>query len=191
MKTNNDLIDVDFAPEIYTIDLNKQHFEKSYAIYILELLHNDIKYYFIENLIDSKGISVQYPFVRLANHFEEIKSSKKNDLFKYILNQILEPDKDPNRKITDKHKALVEKFLLEAKIRMLVYPLLKFNFKTLKSKTHKENVRQVKNFEQQIIRLFDMHSKKMINKEIPEMYVRYDDIRFPKIWHQIKKDFYL
>ena len=191
MKKNTDLIDVNLAPEKYEIDLEKKHFEKSYAIFILELTHKKNKYYYIEHLIDSKGISVKYSFARLAYLFEEKNSSTHNQIFKFILNQIIEIDRDPERKITDKHKTLVQNFLTESKIKFHVYPVLKFDYNTLKKKTHKENTKKVKNFEQQVIRLFDTHSKQLINDKISNNYVRYDDILFPKTWHLIKIDFYI
>ena len=97
----------------------------------------------------------------------------------------------PTQKITDRHKFLVEQYLHKASLKMTVYPLLQFNFLELKRKEHKDNTKKVKIFEQQIIRLFKMNSKSLINETETEAYVRYDDIPFPKTWHQIKDDFYL
>ena len=97
----------------------------------------------------------------------------------------------PTQKITDKHKFLVEQFLSKATLKMTIYPLLQFNFLELKRKDHKENSKKVKIFEQQILRLFKMNSMSLINETEEETYVRYDDIPFPKVWHQIKDDFYL
>ena len=191
MKNNKELINIDLPPKPYVIELQKHFFEKSYSIYILEINHKKNKIYYIENLINRRIISVKYPIIRLGQLFEENKSSKNNIIFKYILNKIIEPYKDPDRRITDKHKYLVNQFLSETDIKMAVYPVIKFDFNSLKNKQHKENVKQVLDFEQQVIRLFDMHSKKLINEGIPTMYVRYDDILFPKIWHKIKTDFYI
>lgn len=185
------IIDIDLPPEKYILTLEKKHFERNYGIYILELIHNKEKLYYIESLNDILGISNKLPLKKLSQHLEDSASARNNKLFKYILNNIIEIGKNPNRVITDKHKSQVEDYLVESQIKMHVYPLIKFNFDEATKKTHKENVQKVKNFEKQVLRMFIRADKKIINEEIENEYVRYDEINFPKIWEQIKIDFYV
>ncbi len=185
------IIDTNLAPEKYSIELSSAKFKKSYAIYIIELTHKDSKYYFIDNLLEMKGISTKFSFEKLAQLFEEIKSANNNEIFKFILNKILKQNVLPTQKIADKHKFLVEQFLNKSNLKMTVYPLLQFNFLEIKKKEHKVNSKKTKIFEQQVIRLFKMNSMALINETEVETYVRYDDIPFLKVWHQIKDDFNL
>jgi len=187
------IISTNLAPEKYSIELGPEKLKKSYAVYIIEITHKDSKYYFIDNLLELKGISTKFSFEKLAHLFKGVKSSKNNDIFKFILNKILLQNVIPSQRITDKHKFLVEQFLNKSNLKMTVYPVLQFNYLEVKTKEHRENTKKVKNFEQQIIRLFKMNSMPLMNEteSESETYVRYDDIPFPKVWHQIKNDFYL
>jgi signal recognition particle GTPase len=185
------IIDLNLAPEKYIISLEKKHFERSYGIYILEMIHGNEKLYYIECLNDSLSLSNKLPIKKLSQHLEDSVSARNNKLFKFILNNIIEIGKNPNRIITDKHKSQIEDYLIESQIKMHVYPLIRFNFEEATKKTHKENSQKVKNFEKQVIRMFIRADKKLINDEIKDEYVRYDEISFPKIWEQIKIDFYV
>lgn len=185
------IININLPPEKYIITLEKKHFERNYGIYILELEHKSEKIYYIECLNDILNISNKLPIKKLSQHIEDNASARNNKLFKYILNNILEPGKNPDRPVTDKHRDMFEKYMTESKLKMHVYPLIRFNFDEANKKTHKEDSQKVKTFEQQIIRMFSRANKKIINDDIDEGYVRYDEIGFPKIWEQIKIDFYI
>lgn len=185
------IIDINLPPEKYVISLNNKHFERNYSIYILEIIHNNLKYYYIEKLNDNLNISNKIPFIKLYQQFEDISSSRNNKVYKYILNNIIEKGKNPDRKITEKLKAKVDEFLSTAEVNMHIYPLIKFDFSGTSKKQHKENSYKVNVFEKQVIRLFSRADKIVMNDTIEDDYVRYDEILFPKIWEQIKIDFYV
>jgi len=185
------IIDNNLPSEKYVISLNRQHFERTYGVYILELINKNDRYYFIECLNDSVNISNKLAIKKIHSLLEDTNSAKNNRLFKYILNEKIEFGKNPNRKITDKDKQLVENFLTESEVKIHVYPLIKFNFDEITKKDHKDNNFKVKTFEKQLIRLFARANKRLMNEEVDEDYVRYDEIAFPKTWEQIKIDFYV
>jgi len=185
------IIDNNLPSEKFVISLTKQHFERFYGIYILELIFNNKRIYFIESLNDSLNIANKLAIRKIASHLDDTASARNNRLYKYILNEFIEVGKNPDRKITDKHKQQIEDFLTETELKLHVYPLIKFNFDTISKKEHKDNSLKVKNFEKQVIRMFARADKKLMNENIEDEYVRYDEIAFPKIWEQIKIDFYI
>jgi len=175
----------------FTILLDSQQLKRYYALYIIELIHKNDYYYFVGNTSDQQNINSNLAFSRLADHLDDTNSSTRNQIYKFIVNNIVAPSKKEERKIDDKIRHKVEEFLVESKILMHVYPLIDFDFPILDNDMHKENVKNVRDFENLIIRIFMEASKKMMNKEKSVDYVRYNDIVFPKIWELIKNDFYV
>ncbi len=175
----------------FIISLDSQHLKRYYLLYIIELIHKSDRYYFIGNTSDQQNINSSLAFSRLAEHLDDTNSSTRNQIYKFIVNNIVAPSKKEERKIDDKIRHKVEEFLAESKLQMHVYPLIDFDFPTLDKDAHKENMKNVRDFENLIIRIFMEASKKLMNKEKSVDYVRYNDIAFPKVWEQIKTDFYV
>jgi len=191
MNPKEVLIDTNFPPLKYYINFEKKNFERSYGIYIVEINHNSEKIFLIDNLNDSLNITTKLPILKFYANMEDTVSARNNRVFKYILSQVTKIKIDDIKKITDKHKVMVEDYLYNSTLKMFVYPLIKFNFEELTKKIHKENNQNVRDFESQVIRLFHKANKKLINEIIDLEYVRYEDVLFPKVWEQIKNDFYV
>lgn len=190
-----DIIKSNLAPKPYTIEFSENQFARSYSVYIIELIYNEKQIYFIENLCEHQGIGNKFSFKRLARHFEDIASSKNNQIYKYLYNDIIDETnktKARKNKITDEDKWLIEKTLQKSKLKMHVYPLIKFEFDKLSKKEHKDNVLEVKRFENQLKRRFKKSGKNIINPDIEtSVYMRYEDVKFPKIWEEIRNKFKL
>jgi hypothetical protein len=176
----------------YTITLEPKHLIRNYFLYIIQLTHKKDNYYYIGHTYDQQNINTALPFLRLAEHFDNTNSSTHNQIYKYIVNNIVAPSKkEEEKKIDDNIKNKVEAFLSESKVVMSVYPLLEFDTESLSKSEHKENIKKVKDFENLILRIFMEASKKLMNKEKNVEFVKYNDIEFQKVWDQIKKDFYV
>jgi len=175
----------------YTIELSSNYFVRDYSVYIIELKYRTQTFFYIDNLSDINSLNNKYAFRSFGAHFEDIASAKNNELYQFILSQVKPLRSKEISKISDEEKALVEIFLCESIVKMHVYPLLKFNYNEITKKEHKENNAAVKLFETQLKRLFKRADKFVINTDYSETYVRYDEIKFPKVWEQIKTEFYI
>jgi len=188
----NNFIENALPPAKYKIVLEPKHFERSYSIYVLELAHKIDKFYFIEHLSDTLSISNKLPFKRLSQHLEDIASSKNNQLYLFLLTLAKTEKYKDSSKITEQQKWKVDEFLTECTISMHVYPLIRYHFERITKNDHKENLIEVKKFESQVKLRFIKSGKNLLNEDEKQIgYMRYEDIKFPKIWEDIRLEFNL
>lgn len=156
--------------EHYKFTIEGKQFKPSYIIYIIRVSSVDGgNYFYVGQTGDRKHITARPPFRRLAGHLDEINKSTQNQLYKGILEKILNIHVPKEEKYTKEIKRKVSGFLEESGIEMFVVSVKEFP-KDIKEKEHKENVRHVEDIEKNVIKKFveKFGSKCLLNKKYHE-----------------------
>lgn len=152
----------------YKITIEGEQFKKSYLIYVIKI-HNEKhgSFFYVGQTGDRNYLTARPPFRRLAGHLEDRKKSTQNQLYKGIVEQILEIDAEGKDNYSDITKNTVSKFLEKSTIEMLVFSIIDFN-ELIEKNEHKENVKYIENVEKHLIQklLQAKGSKNVLNKKI-------------------------
>lgn len=141
----------------FEINIEGKQFEKNYLIYIIKISHSKKgNFYYIGQTGDRHYRTARPAFRRLAGHLSDIGQSTENQVYRQIAEKILEQKIEKNKKFNDNVKNKVSDFLIDSKINMKVFPIIKFDPKIDQEK-HIENRRYVENIEKILI-------EKMVNK---------------------------
>jgi hypothetical protein len=152
----------------FKIKLEGDYLQSSYAVYVIELIHQGEQYYYIGQTGDNHYISARPAFRRLTGHLENKNRSTQNQIYKYIAYEILKFRKrDKKEDFEIDEKAQIEKWLAASTLEMSVYPLEVFDFHASKEE-HTTKRRATQEFEKQVIQLFIQEGKPLINKSRPK-----------------------
>ncbi len=170
----------------FTIELKGEQFKRRYLIYIIEIQHDTDRYYYIGQTGDKNYITARPAFRRLMGHFEDSGKSTQNQVYKYIVGDILGYKKEVSDEIfTDQIKLEAENFLSESKVTMHIYEVISFDPNVAKIQHH-ENVKKVVQLERYVIQSFIKSNKNVMNKDRTAP----DDIcPFSNILNTINSDF--
>lgn len=142
----------------FSITLEGQVFRRQYLVYVIEIISNGRRYFYVGQTGDRKYTTARPPFRRLMGHFEDTGKSTQNQIYRYIATDVLSiPQARQRETFTDDIKQRVEDFFVTSTVRMHVYPLEPF----VPGVTHAEHMAvlgRVEEFERHVIRRFiDAH----------------------------------
>jgi hypothetical protein len=146
------------------INIEGRQLKSVYAVYVIELIHKDDKYYYIGQTGDANYISARPLFSRIGGHLENTKRSTQNQIYKFIIKKLGISVPSGAKDYAREDKAKVEEFLFRSHITMHIYPLIEFNYMLTKEE-HRSRRNQVLELEKQIIHLFEQANKNIINHE--------------------------
>ncbi len=169
------------------ITIEGRQLRSVYAVYVIELIHKDDKYYYIGQTGDAHYISARPPFSRIGGHLENTDRSTQNQIYKFIVRKLNIVVQAGANDYSRQDKAKVEEFLYESRIIMHIYPLLEFSY-MLSEEEHRNRRQQVLEFEKQIIHLFGKSNKTLINnsRHKPRQAM---GSSFPDKYYAVKTDF--
>jgi hypothetical protein len=137
----------------YKITLNGRQFKKGYLIYVIRLTDGEGNtFYYIGQTGDRNHLTARPPFRRLAGHLEDQKSSTQNQLYKGIVEQILNLEINPNEKYSSEVKDKVSDYLENSTIEMEVFNVIDFP-REIDREQHKINVRKVEDIEKNLVQM--------------------------------------
>ena len=130
------------------LSLNGTYFKRQYLVYVVEVVHNNERFYYIGQTGDNRYVTARPVFRRLAAHLEDVGTSTQNQIYRFIAKDILGITKAAEKRSAfDEHtKQMVEKYLTNSIIVMHAYPLQPF-MASVKHAEHLEIVRKVTLFE--------------------------------------------
>lgn len=171
------------------LTLEGKHFRRHYLLYIVEIVHQNEKHYYIGQTGDTHAKTARPAFRRLAGHLRDRGRSTENQVYRYLAERVLghKEAADKNGNFDEKTKQEVEDYLVDSTVRMHVYILQDFP-PDIDHEDHLANVRNVTLFEKMVINLFKANQKKLANKKsfhIPEGAT----CPYPDILTRIKDDF--
>jgi hypothetical protein len=171
------------------LTLEGQHFKRYYLLYIIEIIHEKYKYYYIGQTGDNSHTTARPAFRRLVGHLDDIGGSTQNQVYRYLAFDVLDFPKptEKNQKFNEKIKQAVEDFLVESTVKMYVYRIQPFE-SGISHEKHLEVVRKVTFFEQIVIALFKQSLKKIGNKRTVKL-AKTAECPYPEILNAIKDDF--
>jgi len=171
------------------ITIEGNQLKSIYAVYVIELTHQNEKYYYIGQTGDAHYIAARPPFSRISGHLENTKRSTQNQIYKFIINKLDIHSPADVSDYTREDKARVETFLSESHITMHIYPLIEFNH-MLAEDEHKNRRQHVLEFEKHVIHLFQKADKNLINRSrhLPRQT---GGAIFPEKYEAVKTDFRL
>lgn len=174
----------------FSLHLEGIHFKRWYLIYIIELQAQGHRYFYIGQTGDNYHLTTRPAFRRLSGHFQDISSSTQNQLYRFIVKNLVSP-KGLAKKLTEDIRMKAEDILETSRIIMHVYPLIDFNPGEIDIFQHRENNKLVKEFEKHVVRLFREHMTNdyIINKQDYEPQISMSKL-FPDAWEQVKLDFF-
>jgi hypothetical protein len=172
------------------VELTGEHFRRQYLLYIIQLTHEKIKYYYVGQTGDTKEITARPVFRRLAAHLEDRKSTQ-NQVYQYIAHNLLKCPEIEGRKIafTEKVKQQVEEFLINSKVTMFAYHLEPF-ITHISRNEHNIARRKTLQIEKLVIRLLQQNGKNVMNKKTTTDAI-YINCPYPTVLQQVVKDFSL
>lgn len=172
----------------FVIELRGEQFKRGYLIYVIDLDHDTNHYYYIGQTGDRNYVTARPAFRRLSGHFEDRTKSTQNQIYKFIVNNIIAKDENGQSQNYDENiKQAVEDFLVDSNISMHIYKVLPFN-PGVNSKDHKLNVNEVVQLERNVIRTFINSRKVIMNKA---QIKSTGPCPYPEILRLIKSDFNL
>lgn len=170
--------------------LDGKYFKRQYLLYVIELIHNNERHYYIGQTGDVKYITARSALRRLVGHLEEQGRSTQNQIYRYIAVKLLGISEAAKQQaFSEKTKELVEHFIVESGIKMYLYELQEFS-PNVTHDNHLEVVRKVLLFERLALKAFIANSKILINKNIPRASIN-GTCPYPDVLEVIKRDFNL
>lgn len=170
----------------FSIELVGEQFRRAYLLYVIEIRHNEDRYYYIGQTGDNKYITARPAFRRLSGHLQDTGKSTQNQVYRYIATTILGYGEAKNQEaFHEKIKQAVEGFLVDSTVRMHIYKVQPFD-PAISTSDHLTNVRKVSLLEKYVIRAFASSGKSLINKTIREPT---GSCPYPKLLAQIKSEF--
>ena len=169
------------------ITLEGEVFRRQYLVYVIEIIRNGRRYYYVGQTGDRKYTTARPPFRRLMGHFEETGQSTQNQIYRYIATDLLSiPQARQRETFTDDIKQQVENFLVTSTVHMHVYPLEPF----VPGVTHAQHLavlQRVEEFERHVIaRFYDAHLP-LGNRNFHRPSAR--DSPYPEVLREIEGDF--
>lgn len=156
-------------------------------MYVVELINDDHRYYYIGQTGDRNYVTARPPFRRLTGHLEDIGQSTQNQLYRYIAaDLLLIPDARERASFSENIKQRVEDFLVNSTVRMHIYPLETFRPDASHAE-HVEVVRKVEEFERHVIKRFGARGLRLANRSTTPP--RDERMPYPDIFREIEQDF--
>lgn len=170
-----------------TISLEGRIFRRQYLLYVIELINDGHRYYYVGQTGDRRYITARPPFRRLMGHLEDIGQSTQNQLYRFIAADLLLIS-DARQKVafSENIKQRVEDFLVSSTVHMHVYPLEIFRPHATHSE-HMEVLRKVEDFERHVIKRFRDRGRRLANRNMsaPKSPL----LPYPDIFAEIEQDF--
>ena len=168
------------------IELDGAHFKRQYLLYIVEINHQNERFFYIGQTGDRKYTTARPAFRRLAGHFDDSGTSTQNQVYRYIGQTILKLKFGSDCAFSQNEKLAMENYLVNSKIKMHIYILEPF----LASETHEkhlEKLNKVEEFEAYIVESFEKNGRNILNKKrspkrTPNPYPQ----KFAQIAHDFK-----
>ena len=171
------------------LSLNGTYLKRQYLIYVVEVAHDNERFYYIGQTGDNHHVTARPVFRRLAAHLEDVGTSTQNQIYRFIAKDILGIAKAAERKTAfdEQTKQMVEKYLTSSTVTMYAYPLQPF-VASVKHLEHLEVVQKVTLFEKIVIQAFIGSSKHIMNKIVSKIPHR-SHYPYPDILQEIVRDF--
>jgi hypothetical protein len=173
-------------PLIFEID--SKLFKSNYSVYIIEVINNSDRFYYIGQTGDSHYLTARSPLRRLIGHLSDSKASTENQIYKYVAKKILPSEKKESKKYSTEEKEMIENYFIQSDVKMYSYPLIDFDFHASED-NHQKKTKRIVEFEKQVILLFKDSGKSLINKQIPKKIK--NQIEFTDVYNEIKDRFEL
>jgi len=148
--------------EVYKMHINgSEMLKSSYSVYVIVLNNNNNKFFYVGQTGDRHSISARPPLLRLMGHLEKQKTSTQNQIYRGIVEKILNIQYDSD--VYEK----VEEYLKSATLEMYIFPIYEFDY-AIKKADHSKYVKNVETIENQVINIFvgKYGSPKLLNKKI-------------------------
>lgn len=168
------------------LEIDGKYLKSAYSVYIIEIINNASKYYYIGQTGDSNYVTSRSPLRRLIGHLSDVKSSTENQIYKAIVKILIQKENIDLKSYTREEKELIENFFVSSIIRMYSFPLFEFKYDETKE-NHRNIRREVLEFEKQIIDVFSKSSLMVLNNKIPKKVN--SNIKFVAEFDEIKKTF--
>lgn len=172
----------------FIIELEGRQFQRGYLLYIIEIHHGADSYYYVGQTGDRNYITARPAFRRLSGHFEDRETSTQNQIYKFLMENIVGGgEATKTKKYDDRTKQEVETFLVGSKVSMHIYEVLAFK-PGIAREDHRSNVGKIVDLERKVIKAFIDSDKRIMNKSLIES----DGVcPYPDILLRIKSDFEL
>ncbi len=172
----------------FTIELTGEQFKRGYLLYVIEIQHKTDHYYYVGQTGDRNYITARPAFRRLSGHFEDRVNSTQNQIYKYLVGNIIGNNSDSkDQKYDETIKQGAEDFLADSKVIMHIYKVFPFN-PGVDSKEHRSNVNKIVQLERNVISSFASSGKLIMNKAQIQSN---EPCPYPEILTRIKVDFEL
>ena len=172
----------------FSIELAGEHFRRAYLLYVIEIRHNEDRYYYVGQTGDNKYTTARPAFRRLSGHLQDTGKSTQNQVYRYIATKILGyGEAERQEAFHEKIKQAVEGFLVGSTMRMHIYKVQPFNH-PISHSDHLAIVRKVTLLEKHVIKAFTISGKSLINKTISDPT---GPCPYPRLLAQIKSEFSL
>lgn len=167
-------------------EIDGKYLKSSYSVYIVEIINNESKCYYIGQTGDANYVTSRSPLRRLIGHLSDVKSSSENQIYKAIVKMLIKKEHTNLKSYTRDEKELIENYFVTSIIKMYSYPLFEFKYdETIEN--HRNIRKEVLEFEKQIIDLFSKSSLMVLNKKLPKKVNR--KIKFVAEFNEIRKTF--
>ena len=161
------------------IEIPGAQFRRFYLLYVIEILHEQERFYYVGQTGDNNYVTARPPFRRLAGHFEDIGRSTQNQVYRSIAVDILGHEEARTNKVafSEQIKQDVEDFLVGSSITMQIYRVCPFE-PDVSREGHRTIVRSVVCLEQYVIEAFRAAGRDLMNKKLhrPKIACPYPDV---------------
>lgn len=165
------------------IELSGAQFQRAYLLYVVEVCHDEGKYYYIGQTGDNKYTTARPAFRRLAGHLQDSSGSTQNQVYQYIASNIY--GYAGRGEFPERLKQQVEEFLVGSTVRMHVYKVEPFD-PTVDHEKHLDTVRTVSLLERHVIQTFLTARKTVMNKKVTAPI---EPCLYPNLLARIRADF--
>lgn len=168
------------------IELPGLQFRRAYLLYVVEICHDEDRYFYVGQTGDNNYITARPAFRRLSGHLDDRGQSTQNQVYRYIAVKILgDEEAESKAAFSKKIKQAVEDFLVDSTVRMHIYQVHQFN--PLASRAnHLATLKRVSLLEKFVIRAFANSGKTLMNRTITAPV---EACPYPELLARIKSDF--
>jgi len=168
------------------IELPGAQFRRAYLLYVVEIRHGKEQYFYVGQTGDNNYVTARPAFRRLSGHLEDTGQSTQNQVYRYIVINILghreATSKAPFREAV---KQDAEDFLVESTVLMHIYKVKPFK-PDISRDNHLRQVKNIRLMEKYVMVSFLEVGRSLMNKKIVKPR---GACPYPKLLTRIKSDF--